>query len=76
MAEEVLTEMDMLERITFPDGYRKVCIPVICQESGEEISVWAYGKLPAMLQGAQIMAELSGEYCLEHAALYRSRQDE
>lgn len=73
VSEDVLTEMDALERITAPDGYRKVIVPVICLESGEEINVLVYGKPPEMLQGAQIMTELSGEYGLEHAALYRSR---
>ena len=73
VSDDVLAEMDTLERITAPDGYRKVSLPVICLESGDEINVLAYGKPPEMLEGAQVMQELAGEYLLEHAALYRSR---
>ncbi|WP_369922034.1 gamma-glutamylcyclotransferase family protein [Marinomonas polaris] len=73
VSDNVLAEMDALERITAIDGYRKVSIPVICLESGDEINVLAYGKPPEMLQDVQVMQELAGDYCLEHAALYRSR---
>lgn len=73
VSDDVLAEMDALERITAIDGYRKVSIPVICLESGDEINVLAYGKPPEMLQDVQVMQELAGDYCLEHAALYRSR---
>ncbi|WP_111639534.1 gamma-glutamylcyclotransferase family protein [Marinomonas shanghaiensis] len=73
VSDDVLVEMDMLERITAPDGYRKVNMSVICLETGDEIRVLAYGKPPEMLEGAQVMQELAGEYGLEHAALYRSR---
>lgn len=71
--DDVLVEMDTLERITAPDGYRKVRMSVICLETGDEIPVLTYGKPPEMLEGAQVMQELTGEYGLEHAALYRSR---
>ena len=73
VSDDVLVEMDMLERITAPDGYRKVSMSVICLETGDEIRVLAYGKPSEMLEGAQVMQELAGEYGLEHAALYRSR---
>lgn len=73
VSDDVLEEMDTLERITAADGYRKVSILVICLETGDEISVLAYGKPPEMLEGAQVMQELTGEYGFEHAALYRSR---
>ncbi|QUX96279.1 gamma-glutamylcyclotransferase [Marinomonas sp. CT5] len=73
VTDDVLAEMDTLERITAIDGYRKVSLPVVCLESGDEITVLAYGKPPEMLQDVQVMQELAGEYCLEHAALYRSR---
>lgn len=73
VSDDVLVEMDMLERITAPDGYRKVNMSVICLETGDEIRVLAYGKPPEMLEGAQVMQELADEYGLEHAALYRSR---
>ena len=73
VSDDVLAEMDALERITAVDGYRKISIPVICLGSGEEIYVLAYGKPPEMLQGVEVMQELAGEYGLEHATLYRSR---
>ena len=73
VTDDVLAEMDALERITVVDGYRKVSLPVVCLESGDEMTVLAYGKPPEMLQGAEVMQELAGEFCLEHAALYRSR---
>ena len=73
VSDDVLAQMDVLERIAAVDGYRKVSIPVICLESGDEINVLAYGKPPEMLQGVEVMQTLAGEYGLEHAALYRSR---
>lgn len=76
VSDDVLSQMDTLERITAKDGYRKVSIPVVCLESGDEINVLAYGKPPEMLEGAQVMQKLAGEYLLEHAALYRSRMSD
>ena len=73
VTDDVLAEMDALERITAVDGYRKVSLPVVCLQSGDDMTVLAYGKPPEMLQGVEVMQELAGEFCLEHAALYRSR---
>ncbi|UTW00978.1 gamma-glutamylcyclotransferase [Marinomonas rhizomae] len=76
VSDDILAQMDTLERITATDGYRKVSISVVCLESGDEINVLVYGKPPEMLNGAKVMQELAGEYLLEHAALYRSRMSD
>jgi len=68
-----LLEMDKLERISETDGYQRVELEVCCQQTGEAIKVFAYGKSIEQLSTAIIQCELSGEYTLEHAALYRAR---
>ncbi len=73
VASEVLAEMDRLERISEPDGYRKVTIQVLCIESGELLKAYAYGKPIDQLKNADICKKLAGEYLLEHSELYRSR---
>jgi len=73
VTNDELELIDVLERINEPDGYRKITIWVTCLESGEELSVFAYGKLPEMVVSGEVKAELAGEYCIEHAELYRSR---
>ncbi|NQZ59200.1 MAG: gamma-glutamylcyclotransferase [Lentisphaeraceae bacterium] len=69
----ILAEMDKLERITELNGYRRIEITVISEESGEELLVFAYGKLAEQLSGVDIKLELDGEYKLEHSLLYLSR---
>ena len=69
----VLADMDELERINQEDGYRRVELTVISEESGEEMTVFVYGKPLEQLHDADIKLELKGEYKLEHARLYLSR---
>lgn len=73
VTDEALSAMDKLERITAEDGYRRISLDVECVETGETLTVYAYGKPPEMLIDADVRAQLTDEYCLSHAALYRSR---
>lgn len=72
--DDVLRQMDMLERIQAADGYRRVELTVVDKATGEEIDVFAYGKPLDQLYGARIQQEIPGDYTLAHSALYRSRQ--
>ena len=68
-----LQAMDQLERVTAPDGHRRVAIQV--QRVGEPapLTVWAYLKRPDELTGTRVHAGPLGEYTLEQAAHYRPR---
>lgn len=70
--DKTLADMDKLERINELDGYRRVEMTVISEESGEERVVFAYGKQAEQLNRADIQLELNGEYKLEHSLLYLS----
>jgi gamma-glutamylaminecyclotransferase len=72
---EVLDRMDILERVTEPDGYDRIQIKVRSQsaEPESELLVHAYLKHPRNLAGAEIMVGPFSEYTLEHAELYRKR---
>ncbi|MGO3344720.1 MAG: gamma-glutamylcyclotransferase family protein [Marinomonas sp.] len=71
--DAALAEMDELERITQSDGYRRIEVEVVNLISGLKQMVWAYGKTPENLLTADIRMVLEGDYLLEHAALYVSR---
>lgn len=73
-----LDAMDVLERITEPDGYRRVSMKVMkVQPMGGEpastLDVHAYVKQRAHFGPADARRGPLREYTLEHAALYRSR---
>ncbi|MDH4260278.1 MAG: gamma-glutamylcyclotransferase [Gammaproteobacteria bacterium] len=72
---EVLGRMDILQRVSAPDGYERIQITVRSQtiEPEDELLVHAYLKHPRNLAGAEILAGPLPEYTLEHAALYRKR---
>ena len=70
--DATLADMDKLERINKSDGYRRIELTVISEESGKELVVFAYGKLVEQLNSADIQLELDGEYKLEHSLLYLS----
>ena len=72
--DETLADMDKLERITELDGYRRIELTVISEESDEELVVFAYGKSMEQLSSVDIQLELEGEYKLEHSVLYLSRE--
>ena len=68
--DATLAEMDKLERINEVDGYRRIKLTVISEESAEKLVVFAYGKPVEQLDSADIRLELNGEYELEHSLLY------
>ena len=70
--DTTLAEMDKLERINNLDGYRRIKLIVISEESSEEIIVFAYGKPVEQLDTEHIQLELKGEYKLEHSLYYLS----
>ncbi len=72
---EVLADMDRLERIDQPDGYRRVWLEVQAADdpAAAPCQVWAYLKPAGQLAAAQIMAGPLAEYTLAHAAAYRPR---
>lgn len=73
VTDRVLQEMDALERVDQADGYHRVTTEVVCQQTGETVRVYVYGKPSLSLPVDHIKMELKGEYSLEHAQLYRSR---
>ena len=75
VTRDVLERLDILQRVSAPDGYDRVQITVRSQSAGPavELLVHAYLKHPRNLAGAEIMAGPFSEYTLEHAALYQKR---
>jgi gamma-glutamylaminecyclotransferase len=72
---DTLAAMDRLERITEPDGYRRVWIEVVDDTPGAlpPDLVHAYLKPPQHLQADLPRLGPLDEYTLAHAALYRPR---
>jgi gamma-glutamylaminecyclotransferase len=72
--DAALAQMDVLERVGEPDGYRRVRIEVSGATGREPAHVFVYLKDPAefALQAAGAIGPLA-EYTLEHTALYRPR---
>ncbi|MCB8748978.1 gamma-glutamylcyclotransferase [Rhodoferax sp. U2-2l] len=70
-----LARMDILERVSEPDGYERILIKVRtrCGNPSDEDDVYAYLKHPRHLHGADIKDGPFAEYSLAHSALYRSR---
>jgi gamma-glutamylaminecyclotransferase len=70
-----LDQMDDLERINEPDGYRRLSISVVARDSSSGVSslVFAYLKPPEQLSLSSVRLGPLAEYTLEHAALYQSR---
>jgi gamma-glutamylaminecyclotransferase len=67
-----LEAMDRLERITEPDGYRRVEIDVEAEaQPAQRASI--YLKPREQFDPTEARLGPLGEYTLEHAALYRSR---
>jgi gamma-glutamylaminecyclotransferase len=76
LSVDALYEMDKLERISEPDGYRRVKLTVVSETTGEEQVVFAYGKPVEQLSDADVRKEINGDYTPEYASLYRSRVPE
>lgn len=70
-----LDAMDVLERITEPDGYRRVTMKVraVGGEPASTLDVHAYVKQRAHFDPADARLGPLRDYTLEHAALYRGR---
>lgn len=74
VSAEALGVMDQLERVTEPDGYRRVRIDVQRTDSrGALLQVHAYLKPRLQLQAEQIKAGPLREYTLAHSGWYRQR---
>ncbi|WP_394180281.1 gamma-glutamylcyclotransferase family protein [Marinomonas posidonica] len=73
VTDEVLREMDLLERVNEIEGYQRAEIDVVCQQTGEVFRVFVYIKPSLSLSVHDIRMELKDEYLLEHAKLYRPR---
>ncbi|MBW3695194.1 gamma-glutamylcyclotransferase [Vibrio sp. T187] len=76
VSDETLADIDRLERITKPDGYRRIMLEVVCKQTGEASQVFVYCKPKIQLQNMLIQQELAGDYTLEHAKLYTPRSIE
>lgn len=72
--EAVLADMDRLERISEPDGYRRATLMVREVGSDSVHEVQAYLKPLAQWQPALSQCGPLAEYTLQHAALYRKRE--
>jgi len=75
--DAALAQMDALERVGEPDGYRRVRIEVaVADRAGDAtLEVFAYLKEPA--EFTAVAGDATGplaEYTHEHAALYRTRR--
>jgi gamma-glutamylaminecyclotransferase len=70
-----LERMDMLERITQPDGYRRIAIRIVADGHSVEVvgPVLAYVKQPEQFSPSDVRFGPLAEYTLAHAALYRVR---
>jgi gamma-glutamylaminecyclotransferase len=71
--DATLAAMDRLERVTEPDGYRRLPLQVQESGSGERRVVQAYLKPPAQLVAGEVRAGPLAAYTPEHAASYRRR---
>jgi gamma-glutamylaminecyclotransferase len=73
--QAALDAMDVLERVTEADGYRRVSIAVerVDGAAPSGLSVQAYVKAPEHFRAADVKAGPLSEYTMAHAGLYRSR---
>lgn len=71
--DATLAAMDRLERVSEPDGYRRVAIRVH-GEGHDSVEAFAYLKPASQLAAAQVRAGPIAEYTREHARLYRARE--
>ncbi len=75
---DALSQMDLLERVSEPDGYERILIKVRPQggKPSDDMDVCAYLKHPRHLHDADIKDGSFAEYSLAHAALYLSRSQQ
>lgn len=74
--QETLEAMDLLERVSEPDGYRRVLLEVASDgpDGACVLKAFAYLKQAGHFIAAEARYGPFSEYTLEHAALYRSRK--
>jgi gamma-glutamylaminecyclotransferase len=72
---ETLAEMDALERVSEPDGYRRKLLELDGADSSSVVSAYAYLKAPEQLVPSEVRAGPLGKYTDEHASMYRPRAD-
>ena len=70
---DALRAMDSLERVTQPDGYRRVLLDIECAETGSLHRAHAYLKPAGQLDASQVRRGPLEAYTHEHATLYRPR---
>ncbi|TFZ07691.1 gamma-glutamylcyclotransferase family protein [Ramlibacter humi] len=71
--DETLAAMDRLERVSEPDGYRRVLLDFEGGEPPGRRQAHVYLKPAGQLTPSDIRVGPLAEYSLEHAALYRPR---
>ena len=64
--------MDKFERVSEPDGYRRMKIQVLHYETLNELTVFAYMKSTNQLTSEEIKMGPLSSYELEYAKLYQS----
>lgn len=73
VSDAVLEAMDKLERVSQPDGYRRLPVEVQHDSSDRIVPVHAYMKPAEQLLPSEIRLGPLEDYTLELAALYRPR---
>ena len=75
--DAALAAMDTLERITAPDGYRRVVLALesVPAHSSQRLQAFAYVKPAEHFTPSLAHLGPIREYTLEHAALYRPRPE-
>ena len=73
VSKATLVEMDQLERVSHADGYQRIKLNIIQEETGGIFEAHVYGKTSAQLEDAVIQSRLKNEYTLEHAKRFRHR---
>jgi len=70
---ETLNAMDRLERVSEPDGYRRIVLELESRDSPGTVIAFAYVKAPCHLELSEIRLGPIKEYSDAYAALYRPR---
>ena len=68
-----LAKMDVLERVSEPDGYQKTRITVVETESMTELDVWVYMKRMDQVKSAEVKFGPLVEYEQVHAIQYSQK---
>ena len=74
VSETTLADMDILEQTAQTEGYQRVEVDILDQESGKNLKAYLYGKHSNQLIGQKIQHKLNDEYTTEHAKHFIPRQ--